>query len=234
MKKVRALVAYFSKAELALWFASIISIVISFAIFDRNNHVTLIASMIGVTSIIFNAKGNPFGQLLMIVFSILYGYISYSFAYYGEMITYLGMTMPMAAFALIAWLKHPYEGKKSEVEVNRITKKETVFMLFLSCIVTFVFYHILAFCNTSNIVPSTVSVTTSFVAVYLTFRRSPYFSVAYALNDIVLIILWILASSTDSKYLSVVVCFTAFLANDIYAFISWKAMEYRQRDCSTR
>ena len=26
----------------------------------------------------------------------MYGIISYAFAYYGEMITYLGMTMPMA------------------------------------------------------------------------------------------------------------------------------------------
>lgn len=32
----------------------------------------------------------------MVLFSLLYGIISYAFAYYGEMITYLGMTMPMA------------------------------------------------------------------------------------------------------------------------------------------
>lgn len=41
---------------------------------------------------------------LMIVFSLLYGVISYTCAYYGEMITYLGMTAPMALFALISFL----------------------------------------------------------------------------------------------------------------------------------
>ena len=105
MKKV---CNYFSRTELILWSSSVILIVLSFCIFDRESYLTLIASMIGVTSLIFNAKGNPIGQALMIVFSLLYGVISYTFAYYGEMITYLGMTMPMAVFSLISWIKNPY------------------------------------------------------------------------------------------------------------------------------
>ena len=111
---------YFTKGELFLWFGSIAIIIFSFCIFDRYNYLTLAASIIGVTSLIFNAKGNPTGQFLMIVFSVFYGIISYSFAYYGEMITYLGMTMPMSAFALISWLRNPYKGRKSEVAVNSI------------------------------------------------------------------------------------------------------------------
>ena len=87
---------YFSKSDIILWVLSVILIIISFFLFDRENYLTLYASLIGVTSLIFNAKGNPFGQLLMVVFSLLYGVISYTFSYYGEMITYLGMTMPMA------------------------------------------------------------------------------------------------------------------------------------------
>lgn len=73
-------------------------------------------------------------------------------------------------------------------------------------------------------------VTTSFLAVYLTFRRSPYFALAYAANDIVLIILWILASLYDIRYVSVVVCFIAFFANDIYGFVSWRKMKTRQQE----
>ena len=66
------------------------------------------------------------------------------------------------------------------------------------------------------------------MAVYLTFRRSPYFALAYAMNDIVLIVLWVLASVLDIRYISVVVCFVAFLFNDIYGFISWHRMKKRQ------
>ena len=177
---------------------------------------------------IFNAKGNPFGQFLMIIFSLLYGIISYSFAYYGEMITYLGMTMPMALFALIAWLRNPFNGNKAEVKVNSISNTEQIVMWIVTVLITVIFYFILAYFNTANIIPSTISVTTSFLAVYLTFRRCPTFALAYAANDIVLIVLWGMASVYNVKYISVVVCFIAFWVNDIYGYISWQRMKRRQ------
>lgn len=228
MNKLKLLINYFSKLELILWCSSVTFIILSFCIFDGENYLTLIASLVGVTSLIFNAKGNPFGQFLMIIFSLLYGIISFSFSYYGEMITYLGMTMPMAIFALISWVKNPYNGNKSEVKVNNIEKKEILFMWIITILITFIFYIILNVFNTANIELSTISVTTSFLAVYLTFRRSPYFAIAYAGNDIILIFLWFLASLENAKYFSVMICFIVFFINDLYGFISWKKMKKRQ------
>lgn len=219
---------YFSKTEILLWSVSVLFIITSFCIFDRESYLSLAASLIGVTSLICNAKGNPIGQGLMIVFSLLYGVISFTFAYYGEMITYLGMTMPMALFALIAWLRNPYNGNKAEVKVNSIRKKEQILMWLLTMIVTVIFYFLLNHFHTANIIPSTLSVTTSFLAVYLTFRRCPAFALAYAANDIILIVLWVMASIHDRKYISVVVCFIAFFVNDIYGYISWQQMKRRQ------
>lgn len=219
---------YFTKQEKILWSVSVLLIVVSFFMFDRTNYLTLCASLIGVTSLIFNAKGNPIGQFLMIIFSLLYGIISYTFAYYGEMVTYLGMTMPMALFALIEWLRNPYKGNRAEVKVNSISRREYTYMWIVTVGVTILFYYILEYFGTANIVPSVISVTTTFIAVYLTFRRNPYFALAYASNDIVLIILWILASMEDIRYISVVVCFVAFLVNDIYGFLSWQKMKVRQ------
>lgn len=218
----------FSKHEIILWLGSVLLISASFLIFDRENYLTLAASFVGATSLIFNAKGNPFGQLLMVAFSVMYGVISYTFAYYGEMLTYLGMTMPMSVVALISWLKKPYGGRRSEVRVKKITKRDAIFMCVLSVFVTAVFYFVLSAFDTANIFPSTISVTTSFAAVYLTFKRSSMYALAYAANDIVLIVLWTLASAENMKYVSVVVCFVAFLVNDVYGFVSWRRMEKRQ------
>lgn len=226
--KADILKRYFTKQEKLLWIVSVISIILSFLIFDRENYMTLAASIIGVTSLILNAKGNPFGQFLIIIFSILYGVISYKFSYYGEMITYIGMTAPMAFVALVFWLKNPYNGKRTEVAVNCISVREALIMCVLAFGVTVLFYFVLKYFNTANLLPSTVSVTTSFMAAYLTFRRSPYFALLYATNDIVLIILWVLAAFENITYVSVVVCFFAFLINDLYGFISWKSMEKRQ------
>ena len=227
---IKRLREYFSKTEILIWSISSLLVIVSFFLFDRANYLILSASLIGVTYLILNAKGNPLGQLLVIMFSILYGIISYKFSYYGEMITYLGMTMPMAVFALISWLRNPFNGNRAEVTVGTISKAETVFIIVLSALVTILFYFILQAFHTANILPSTLSVTTSFIAVYLTFRRDPFYAIAYAANDIVLIVLWILASLSDTGYISVVVCFAVFLFNDIYSFFCWKKMEKRQSE----
>lgn len=120
---VQKLIHYFSKAEILLWCASMLLIFSAFLLFDRENYLILAASVLGVTSLIFNAKGNPLGQLLMILFSLIYGAVSFAFAYYGEMITYLGMTAPMALFSLISWLRHPYRGKKGRGAGQPTAKK---------------------------------------------------------------------------------------------------------------
>lgn len=226
---MKRLLNYFSKFEIGLWLSSVLIILGTFVVFEEKDYLTLIASLIGATFLILNAKGNPLGQFLTIVFSFIYGIISYRFSYYGEMITYLCMSMPIAFIALISWIKNPYKGKKSEVKVNHISKKEIVLMWCITIAVTIVFYFILKHLNTSNLIPSTLSVTTSFLASYLTFRRSPYFALAYAANDLVLIVLWVLASFTDNSYLSVVICFIVFFVNDMYGYVSWKRMEKRQK-----
>lgn len=136
----------------------------------------------------------------------------------------------MAAFALISWLKNPYNGNKAEVKVNRLKKNEPIFMWLITAAITIIFYFILKAFDTKNIIPSTISVTTSFLAVYLTFRRSPFYAIGYAANNVVLIVLWTLAAFEDLSYISVIVCFIAFLANDIYGFISWRKMEKRQNE----
>ena len=225
---LRRFAGYFTRSEKLLWALSVSFILVSFCIFDRESYMTLCASLIGVTSLIFNAKGNPFGQLLAVVFSLLYGGISYTFAYYGEMITYLGMSAPIAVLALISWLRHPFAGKHSEVRVNHVSMKEHVLLWVLTAGVTAAFYFILKALNTANLIPSTVSVATSFLAAYLTFRRSPLYAVAYAANDIVLIVLWVMATLDDIGYISVVVCFAIFLANDLYGFFNWTRMRRRQ------
>lgn len=228
MNAIKNHIRYFSKEEWALWSLSMTFMIGSFLIFDRENYFTLLASVIGGTSLIYCAKGNPFGQVLMIIFSLLYAGISFAYAYYGEMITYLGMTAPMAVISLVSWMKNPYEGNKSEVAVNRIGRKEIALMVAVTIAVTYIFYLILYAFKTANIIPSTISVATSFLAVYLTFRRSAFYALAYAANDLVLIVLWTMAAADDLKYISVVICFSAFLVNDIYGYISWKNMYKRQ------
>ena len=225
---MKKLINYFSIFEWCLYLFSLLVIIVCFVVFKNDNYFYLAGSIIGVTALIFLSKGNVLGQIITVVFSVFYGVVSLSFKYYGEMITYVFMTMPIAIISIITWLKHPSKQTKNEVEVNELKWKEYIFLAILSLVVTFVFYFILKVFNTNNLIISTVSILTSFVAAYLSMRRSRYYAIAYACNDIVLIILWILASIEQINYFSMVICFVAFLASDIYAFINWGRLQKKQ------
>ena len=225
--KISEYICSLTKFEKVLWLVSVLVITVSFLVSGGSDFLSLTASLIGVTSLIFIAKGYIIGQVLMVVFSVFYGIISFFFSYYGEMITYLGMTAPMAVMSVISWLKHPYK-KTKEVEVAKVTKTQIGVMLLLTVIVTAAFYFILRALGNANLIISTISVTTSFIAAYLTFLRSEYYALGYASNDIVLIILWILAAVSDISCLPMVLCFVMFLFNDLYGFYSWRKMRKRQ------
>lgn len=219
----------FTKFELALWGISLLTVFLSFIIPSDRDWLSLSASLIGVTALIYNARGNVLGQILCIVFALLYGIISVIFGYWGEAITYLGMSLPAAVISTISWIRHPY-GDTGEVRASKMTKKIALVMVLMSLPITTVFYFALDALNTPNLIWSTVSIMTSFFASFLTFMRSPYFAVAYSMNDLVLIVLWGLASFESISYLPMVACFFMFLFNDMYGFISWKRMQKRQLD----
>ncbi len=215
--------------EKRLWAISLIVVVVSCLFSGEEGFLSGIASAIGVTALIFLARGRVFGQMLVVVFSVFYGIISFYFKYYGEMITYLGMTAPIALFSIFTWLKNPYKNS-GEVRVASLKRGQVIIGVLGAVLVTTAFYFVLGALGNANLIWSTLSVATSFVAAYLSLCRSPYYAVGYAINDIVLIILWVMAATTDISCLPMVFCFVMFLLNDVYGFISWRRMKKRQQD----
>ncbi len=209
---------------------SLALVVVSNLIASEINYFTFIATIIGATALIFISKGNAWGQILMVAFCTMYAYTSYQFRYYGEMITYLAMSLPISAMSIYTWLKNPFKSGENVVKIYKLNVKDIIIMSFLACSVTVGFYFVLRALNTPNLLISTLSVATSFLAAYMLLRRSSYYAVAYAVNDVVLIVLWVFASIEDLSYLSVVICFSMFLINDLNGFISWKVREKKQRN----
>lgn len=228
MNTVKNFFKSFTLLDLLVWGSSTIAVVLSFALCKNDDYLQLAAGLVGVTSLIFISKGNVLGQILSLGFSVLYGIISYFYRYFGEMITYAGMTAPMAIVSIVVWLRHPFRGNHADVTVNRLQPIEYPLCLAISAEVSIVFYFVLRALNTANLIWSTLSVLTSFFAVLLTIRRSPYYALAYAGNDAVLIVLWALAAVDNSKYIAMIVCFAAFLLNDIYGFFNWLKRRERQ------
>lgn len=218
-----------NKFEMTLWLTSVFVVLLSYVLSGFEGTANTICSFIGVTALIFVAKGHVLGMVLCTIFAAFYGIISLCFGYYGEVATYVGMTLPMDVFALISWIKNPYKDT-AEVKVARLKRWQTAVMWTATLVVTVAFYFILGALDTPNLEVSTLSVATSFLAVALTFFRSPYYALAYAANDVVLIVLWVSASFADISYVPMVLCFVMFLANDLYGFYNWKRMQKRQLD----
>lgn len=217
-----------TKKEWIIWIVSLMVVIASNILSGDFDLLTLLAALTGVTSLILAAKGNVWAQILIVVFSILYGIISWRFRYWGEMITYVGMCMPMAIWSTITWIRNPSEENENEVAIQRLNRKHFVILIFSCVAVAGVFYFILKVLNTPNLILSTISIATSFLAAALTMLRSSFYALGYASNDLVLIVLWVLASLGNPVYIPVVVNFLIFFFNDMYGFVSWKKRELEQ------
>jgi nicotinamide mononucleotide transporter PnuC len=228
--KLKKLLSYFSIFEWCLWIGSVLAVTLSFVLGGDFYFLTLIASLVGVSSLIFIAKGNVVGQFLIIIFSVLYAIVSIRFRYWGEMITYVFMSLPSSIVACVSWLRHPSKAGKSEVEISPMNAKKWVYLALASLGITVLFYFLLKYFNTANLPLSTLSVATSFFAAMLLILRSPFYAIGYALNDLVLIGLWVFASIKSVSYLPMVFCFLTFLVNDCYGFINWKRMQKQQKN----
>lgn len=216
-----------SKFEWFLLLSSIVIIGTTSLLSSQFYFFSMFASWVGVTALIFVARGDVWGQIMTVIFSLLYALVSLRFRYYGEIITYLGMTAPIAAMSVVTWMKHPYSGTH-EVKIHELGIKQRFWLYIVTVLITAVFYFVLKALNTPNLIVSTVSIATSFLASTLMLFRSPNYALAFAANDIVLILLWIKATLSDLSYLPMIACFVMFFFNDIYGYVSWVERKKRQ------
>ncbi|MBQ7934285.1 MAG: nicotinamide mononucleotide transporter [Lachnospiraceae bacterium] len=217
-----------NRTDWLLWGISLLIVVISNLLTGAVDIVNLAATVVGVTALIFVAKGDVLGQVLTFVFAVLYSVTSMRFRYYGEILTYLGMTAPIALLSIVSWIRNPYEKGKIEVKIQRLSRGQVMLLGVLTVLVTSVFGWMLYLMDTPNLSFSIISITTSFLASALMLFRNSNYALAYAANDVVLIILWVLASLEDISYLPMIACFSMFFVNDLYGYINWRMRERSQ------
>lgn len=215
--------------DITVWSISVLLIIISYFISPESGIMNSITSLLGVTAIIFVAKGQVLGQVLLASFAVLYGIVSFFQSYFGETAICMFLSLPLAAFAIITWYKNPYD-KSGVVSIRALRGRDMLILLPLTAAVSTVMYFVLSFLGTANIIWSTFSIATSFFAAGLTVLRSPYFALGYVFNDLVLIVLWTIAAFSDSAAISMVFCFFGFLLNDSYSFICWRIREKKQNN----
>lgn len=213
-----------NKFEKILLFTSIILVLLVGIIF-KSEVLTTICSIVGIITALLLAKGKNLGQILGLLIVALYSIVSFKNKYYGEVIIYLCIMLPMYIIGIISWLKHQNKETNS-VEVNSIKVKEWIIVSIASIITFIAIYFLLKAFNTSQLLISSLSVIDSLFAIYLGIRRSKYSFYFYIVNDLVLIVLWGIPVVRGSLILLPMVFNpTINLINDIYGIHNWKKIE---------
>lgn len=130
---------YFTIIEWSLWLCSILAILSTSLYFGNQEPLAILASLIGITSLIVSAKGNPVGQGLIIIFSVIYAYLALRNNYYSELITNSCLILPMAIFSLLSWLNHPFQGKKAKVSISQVSIKDYYLLILSTLSITILF-----------------------------------------------------------------------------------------------
>ncbi len=226
---IKKFFAYFTIFEWCLWGIGIVAITASFFIFSAGDILSYLSSVFGLTSLILMAKGNFVGLIIGVVFALTYAMFSYTQAYYGEMLIYLCVYLPLKIISIFNWIKNKFGKNVMQVKVGTFRRTECIVCSLLIFVLTMPFYFLLKYLNTDNLTISTISLIPSLAATYCMLRRIEYFSLCYVVNDIVMVIMWSIKLSDGFDALPSVIAFSFFILNDLYSFINWKRLKKKQR-----
>ncbi len=207
---------------------SLTAIIVSFILIKEKDYLTFITAINGMFMAIFVARAHIFAQIFGIINVILYGITSYITHYYGELIISVALYFPLTIIATVSWIKHLYK-QTPEVEIEKINYKDIIYMILITTVVTVGIFFLLRALNTPNLIVSVLSVSISTAAAYLSIRRSPFYALAYSFNDIVIIVLWGLATKESMQYLPLTISFIGFFLCDSYGLINWLQIRRRQK-----
>ena len=205
-------------------------IVLSVGIIFKSDVLTITTSIVGIICALLLAKGLLLGQFFGIAIVILYSIVSFKNGFYGEMLIYLVIMLPMYIWGIVEWLKHK-NGETKSVEINSIKWKEWLIVAICSVVVFVGFYYLLKALNTKELIVSTLSVVDNIFAVYLLARRSKYGFVSYIVNDLILIVLWgIPIIQGNLLLLAMLINPIVNLINDTYGVVNWTKIQRKQKE----
>lgn len=213
--------------EILFTIISAIAIVVAFVFTAEKQWLTLIIAILGLVSAICTSKGMFYTPIINVIYVVFYVIVSINQQYYGEAIVYGVIIAPIQIFTIFSWIKN--KQKEQTVAINKIHKKEWIYIAVVTTISIVGLYFILKVLNTSSLVVSTFSLVFCALANYLLLRRSSYYALAFVINDIFLVTLWLIAA-IESNFSLVLMLINSlvFSVNDVYGFFRWRKQEKQQ------
>lgn len=216
-----------------IWLALLIILPIIFSIIFKSTIINCITTISYLLSAIFLAKGKVIAYASGIFGLILYGYVSFTVGYFGELIISGAILMPVMIYGLVNWFKNKRIDEKQGkvVVVKQVGKKEIAILLTSQIICGVGYYFLLKAFNTNFLFVSTISIVTSVIASYLVAKRSQYGLLAFLINDFVLVILWSsIIFQGNLSYITILLTPFMLLVSDFYGIFNWKKLKNSQEE----
>ena len=210
-----------TKFEKILYSISLLSIFLSGIVF-KSEIISIASAAFGISCAIMQAKGKVASQFIGVILVALYSIVSFKNGFYGEILIYIFIMLPLFISGIVSWLKNK-DHKTNMVKPYELTKKEWIILAIISIVLFIGLYFLLRHFNTKQLLISTLSMVTSLFATYLIARRNKYGFLFYMGNDIILFILWGLpVLSGNLMLMPMIINPIINFINDNYGWYNWK------------
>ncbi len=116
--------------EILLLIMSTLLIIIT-GVFGQSEILTILVALFGVFCALMQAKGKVLSQFIGLILVVLYSIVSFKNKYYGEVIIYITVMLPLYISGIISWTKNSNKETKT-VNKNEIHKKEWIYLIFIN------------------------------------------------------------------------------------------------------
>lgn len=210
--------------EIVLLIVSLFSVIVT-GIICNSSILTISCSIVGIICALTQAKGKVISQFIGLLVVGLYSILSYQNRFYGEVLIYLFIMLPLFISGIISWNKN-LDNQTKVVNSSELLKKEWIVLTIITSIAFPILYSLLQYFKTSQLIVSTLSIIASLIATYLVARRSKYGFLFYMANDIILFVLWGTQVVVENfALIPMLVNPVITFINDAYAWNGWNKRE---------
>ena len=203
-----------------LWLAFAIITILGVSIQQGDTWIGIIASVTGVICVVLCGMGRVSNYLYGTINVILYAYIAWKAKYYGDVMLNLLYYLPTNFIGWAAWNKH-INAETNVVYKKRMTLKQDMLLAIISIVSVAGYAYILRLLGGNLPIVDSMSTVFSVIAQILMIKRFMEQWVIWIVVDVVSVIMWIAALSTEGASIAVLLMWAVYLANAVIMFVKW-------------
>ena len=203
-----------------LWLAFAILTILGVSIQQGDTWIGIIASVTGVICVVLCGMGRVSNYLYGTINVILYAYIAWKAKYYGDVMLNLLYYLPTNFIGWAAWNKH-INAETNVVYKKRMTIKQDILLAIISIVSVAGYAYILRLLGGNLPIVDSMSTVFSVIAQILMIKRFMEQWVIWIVVDVVSVIMWIAALSTEGASIAVLLMWAVYLANAVIMFVKW-------------